>query len=143
MTDTVLLTMGSLAPGCSISTLTMHRAERSFQLLQRSSHPTGLGPSRDTRGSELVGCKRTGFQEDGQAMSIDVSVRLFFPITSAPAALKALAEILHSETGKVLVITLPEGSAYSIPIESAFQNDLSESHTLEVGTSIRGGFEVW
>lgn len=76
-------------------------------------------------------------------MSIDVGVRLFFPFTSAPAALEALAEILHSETGKVLVITLPEGSAHSIPIESAFQNDLSEPQTLAVGTTVRGGFEGW
>ncbi|SIO31274.1 hypothetical protein SAMN05444166_3704 [Singulisphaera sp. GP187] len=74
-------------------------------------------------------------------MSIDVSVRLFFPIASAPAALRALAKILHSDTGKAIVIALPDGGEFALPIDAEFGENRGEPRLFEVGTPILGGFD--
>jgi hypothetical protein len=75
-------------------------------------------------------------------MSLDVSVRLFFPVASAPGALEALREILHSDSGKAIVVALPEGGEFTIPIESEFGESVLEPRLLDVGSSISGGFDT-
>lgn len=48
-------------------------------------------------------------------MSIDVSIRLFFPMASAPAALNALASIVRGEDGREVLVTFPGGGTCVLP----------------------------
>ena len=48
-------------------------------------------------------------------MSIDISIRLFFPMASAPAALTARASIVRGEEGREVLVTFPGGGTCALP----------------------------